>query len=175
MTQTNFLPRHWRAPSIAALLLFASIFAAETVDGAFRIRLKNGKEFVTDGYWEEAGQIKFNYAGGVVGVPKDSIGNIEKTNLPAKTAPETPDETRVKEGAERTGIESYKAKRSELERKLEEASERHRIAIKNQDSEEKEKALQEMREISGQAMDLADELKRKNNGMLPDWWKEKPQ
>jgi hypothetical protein len=30
-----------------------------------------------------------------------------------------------------------------------------------------------MREFSRQAYNLADELKEKNKGVLPDWWEEK--
>jgi predicted transcriptional regulator len=164
-----------RRPIPAAVFLFSLVFAG-VGNAAFRIALKGGREFITDQYWEEGNQIKFNYYGGVVGVAKDSVSKIEKTNAPAKagTAAKTaPDEMRTKEGAGQVDIESYREKKSELRRKFDEASEKYRDAIRKQDLPGKEKASEEMREFSRQAYDLADELREKNKGVLPDWWEEK--
>lgn len=158
-----------------AVFLFSLVFAG-IGDAAFRIELKDGKEFITDKYWEEGGQIKFNYYGGVVGVAKDSVGKIEKTTAPARTGTAVttaPDEIRTKEGTAQVDIESYREKKSELKRRFDEASEKYREALRRQDLAGKEKASEEMREFSRQAYDLADEVKEKNKGVLPDWWEEK--
>ena len=68
-------------------------------------------------------------------------------------------------------FEYYKNKNLQLKAKLNEAIKRIRESSKNKDLEAKNKAREDMRKISGQIYDLADELKEKNNGVLPDdWW-----
>ena len=37
---------------------------------SYIIHLKDGREFVTDRYWEEGNQIKFKRYGGVIGIQK---------------------------------------------------------------------------------------------------------
>jgi hypothetical protein len=39
---------------------------------SYVIHLKDGREFVTDRYWEEGDQIKFNRYGGVIGIQKEA-------------------------------------------------------------------------------------------------------
>ena len=45
---------------------------------SYIIHLKDGREFVTDRYWEEGEQIKFNRYGGVIGIEKDLVKEIEE-------------------------------------------------------------------------------------------------
>ncbi|MCJ7684592.1 MAG: YgdI/YgdR family lipoprotein [Desulfobacteraceae bacterium] len=49
----------------AIFVIYPSICFASYV-----IHLKDGSEFVTDRYWEEGDQIKFNRYGGVIGIQK---------------------------------------------------------------------------------------------------------
>jgi hypothetical protein len=162
-------------------------------DAAYRIQLKNGREIITSRYWEEGSEIKFYSDDGVMGIPKDLVRQIEQSDLPEKkatkeTATKETDEqkatkpTPMADGEVATGnqtgdakvdIKEYKEKKLLLKRKFDEAWERYLEASKNKDLEAKEKARQEMIEFSGQVYDLADELKAKNKGVLPDWWEEK--
>ncbi|MDI6688463.1 MAG: hypothetical protein QME06_09630, partial [Desulfobacterales bacterium] len=48
---------------------------------SYRIELKNGSTFITNHYWKEGRQIKFYCRGGIVGISKNLIGKIEKTDL----------------------------------------------------------------------------------------------
>jgi hypothetical protein len=48
---------------------------------SYLIELKNGSTFITNHYWKKKGQIKFYYRGGVVGISKNLIRKIEKTDL----------------------------------------------------------------------------------------------
>jgi len=61
---------------------------------SYVIHLKDGREFVTDRYWEEGEQIKFKRYGGVIGIQKDQVKGIEeKEDVPEEkeaSKPETP-------------------------------------------------------------------------------------
>lgn len=59
------------------LLLPAPVFSA------YIIHLKDGTKFVTDQYFEEGDQIRFKRYGGLIGVEKDRIREIEETEDPA--------------------------------------------------------------------------------------------
>ncbi|MBF0099653.1 MAG: hypothetical protein HQK77_01970 [Desulfobacterales bacterium] len=52
----------------------------------YLIKLHSGKQYITNNYWEENNQIKFNYLGGTMGVVKSSIKEITSTDK--KTAKE---------------------------------------------------------------------------------------
>ncbi|MCJ7684587.1 MAG: YgdI/YgdR family lipoprotein, partial [Desulfobacteraceae bacterium] len=56
----------------AVFLIYPSICFASYV-----IHLKDGREFATDRYWEEGDQIKFNRYGGVIGIEKDLVPEME--------------------------------------------------------------------------------------------------
>lgn len=49
---------------------------------SYLIKLKNGQEFLIPQYWEESGQIMFDYYGGVVRIEKDQVEKIESSDLP---------------------------------------------------------------------------------------------
>ena len=75
----------------------AAAFLLSPITGfaAYVIHLKDGTQFVTDQYYEEGNQIRFKRYGGLVGIEKDRIREIEEIEAP--TAPpekkETPAET----------------------------------------------------------------------------------
>jgi len=159
-------------------------------DAAYRIQLKNGREIITSRYWEEDSEIKFYSDGGVMGIPKDLVRRIDQSDLPEKKETREADDqkaakptattdqevgTRTQGGETKVDIGSYREKKAVLKRKFDEAWDRYLEATKNKDLEAKEKARIEMTEFSRQVYDLADELKEKNKGVLPDWWEEKSQ
>ncbi|MDP2720063.1 MAG: hypothetical protein Q8P44_09635, partial [Dehalococcoidia bacterium] len=45
------------------------------------LRLKNGGELVTPRYWVENSQLFFFYAGGIVGIEKQSVDRVEKREI----------------------------------------------------------------------------------------------
>jgi hypothetical protein len=75
----------------------AAVFLLFPINGfaAYVIHLKDGTKFVTDQYYEEGDQIKFKRYGGLVGIEKDRIREIEETADPTEPADkkETPAET----------------------------------------------------------------------------------
>jgi len=71
---------------------------------------------------------------------------------------------------EKIDLEYYRRKMIELKSKLDTSLEKFRNASANKDQEAKGQALRETADISKQISDLSDELKAKNQGVLPDWW-----
>ena len=60
----------------AVFIVYPSICFASYV-----IHLKDGREYVTDRYWEEGDQIKFNRYGGVIGIEEKEDVPEEKVEL----------------------------------------------------------------------------------------------
>ena len=169
---------------------------------SYQIQLKNGNEIKTSHYWEEGDEIKFYAYGGVAGIKKGLVSKVTTSNVnykedaSAKEAlemsqpPVVPSGSKSKEspqakigerGSQSGGnpeksvdvdFDYYRERKAVLKEKLEEALQRNREAITRQDLKARESTRQEYLEFSKQIMDLGDELKRKNKGVLPDWWDE---
>ena len=95
---------------VSALFVFLPI----TGLAAYIIHLKDGREFITERYVEEGDQIKFKVYGGLIGIQKDLVRDIEETaaDVPEKTVvraePKIPEaESEAKEKTE--GVASKKA------------------------------------------------------------------
>ena len=119
---------------------------------SYIIHLKDGREFATDRYYEEGDQIKFKRYGGVIGIQKDLVREIEVVEeieeLPVEkekteSAKEGVSQPAKKEGAEKKGG-------VEAERKVKAAKEEapEKVAKEQEkpgevSEEEKKKAEQE--------------------------------
>jgi serine kinase of HPr protein (carbohydrate metabolism regulator) len=55
---------------------------ADLADAAFVIKLKNGNEFVTGRHWQEGTQVMFDVYGGVVGVDRNFVSKIARSEKP---------------------------------------------------------------------------------------------
>lgn len=169
---------------------------------SYRLQLKNGNELKTPHYWEEGDEIKFYAYGGVAGVPKGLVDSVTmlKSNFkedaiygkdrgqgkdslvldaPKSTeAIQTQNKDDKDKSNEKSGntevvdIQYYSERKAALKEKLAEALEKNREATSRKDQEAKQATRQEMRMYSQQLHDLEAELKEKNGGSLPDWWKE---
>jgi hypothetical protein len=73
---------------------------------------------------------------------------------------------------EAVDLDSYRERKAALREKLEDALQRNRDATTRQDQDARESTRQEYLKFSKQIMDLGEELKKKNKGILPDWWDE---
>jgi hypothetical protein len=122
---------------------------------------------------------------------EDSPSKVDLEKGKAATVPSGPN---VKENAQSRGSETpsgsdgsgkkseskgevvdfdyYRARKAVLKEKLEQALQRNREAITRQEQEARESTRKEYLEFSKQIMDLGEELKSKNKGVLPDWWNE---
>lgn len=66
---------------IAAIITIIFFICPSICFSSYLVELKNGSTFIINHYWKEGRQIKFYYYGGVVGISKNLIRKIEKTDL----------------------------------------------------------------------------------------------
>ena len=182
---------------LVMLVMLVVLQSGEVAWGeSFLIYLKNGNQLRTSHYWEEGDEIKFYVYGGIVGIPKNSVTELKKftssyqeyiekmrddialddQTMTDKTSaqPANKQTTPRSDGkkGETIDVDYYKERKVDLKEKLEEALEKNREATRTKDPEAKEATRQEMLKHAIQLHALEDELKEKNNGTLPDWWKE---
>jgi hypothetical protein len=149
----------------------------------------------TSGYWEEGDEIKFYIYGGLAGIQKGFVNDIKQTNIILmdrfeKSRSDSSHDGRFKEttSAEQTiqvqsgnnktstknnmiDVDYYQQRKLAIRQKMEEVSQEYEEASRRRDTEAKEKARQERAELSRQLIDLTEELQRKNDGVIPDWWR----
>ena len=70
--------------SVIALGLMVWAIEAELANAAFVIQLKNGNEFVTSWHWQEGTQVMFDVYGGVLGVDKNFVSKIARSDKPLR-------------------------------------------------------------------------------------------
>jgi hypothetical protein len=169
-----------------ALFTYPSICLA-----SYLVQLTNGNQFITYGYWEDGARIRFYSGGGAVAVAKASVSMIKEMDIAMESqtdirsiisspkAPEMLPEEDGPEGETSAGqrsadtiisLDDYKEKKLRLRAQLNKALEGFREASRNRDSKAKKKAIRDVTAASGQMLKLTDEVKEKNNGVLPDWW-----
>jgi len=158
---------------------------------SYIIHLKEGGQLITSQYWEENGQIKFFVSGGMMGIDKNTVRKIEKSNIdasgyyesnkPDKISPQvdqTP-ENEIKKDAlpdtnvkkEKVDLKAYQNKMAKLKSDINKTLTRIKKADTSNDQNAKEEATEDNKKISAEMWQLTDELKKKNNGKLPDdWW-----
>ena len=66
---------------ITVIITIVFLICPSICFSSYLIELKNGSTFITNHYWNEGQQIKFYCYGGVVGISKNLIRKIEKTDL----------------------------------------------------------------------------------------------
>jgi hypothetical protein len=169
---------------------------------SYLLHLKNGNELRTSYYWEEGDEVKFYVYGGVAGIQKGFVSRVttlnanykedtsykndlEQSRTPLGLSDRKPKESRqtqiveresqssgIAEKREMVDFDSYRERKAALKEKLEDALQRNREATTRQDQEAGKSTRKEYLEFSKQIIDLGDELKSKNKGILPDWWNE---
>jgi len=174
---------------IPLIIIFFIIWPAVCFS-SYLIELKNGSTFITNHYWKEGRQIKFYYRGGIVGIEKNFVRTIKKTDIEyeeeidsEKNITDMESKTNGKTGIvtreekikpETLDVKYYIKRKIELVAKLDESLEKIREATHNKDQEAKKKARDEMRKISAKIYDITDKVKEINNGKLPEgWWVKK--
>ena len=169
---------------ILIIVTIAFFMCSSVCFSSYLIELKNGSTFTTYHYWAEGRQIKFYCFGGVVGIEKDLIRKIRDSDLPYKEevveekAPpkEAGEKAREKTEAEskEIDVEYYQRMNEELWDKYRDAKERYDQSKVHRDELVGNEAKKEIKEALDKLTELSRELKKKNKGVLPDWWKEKP-
>jgi hypothetical protein len=77
---------------IIALIVFLSFSLTATCTSAWggllRINMNDGKAIEVPYYWEENGEVKFEFAGGIAGVPKSQVSSIQEVLAAKEFDPE---------------------------------------------------------------------------------------
>lgn len=177
--------------SISSLLTIIILSTLSTSNAGFLIKLKNGGTIYTEMYEEEGNKIILYLESGTVRIGKDEVRSISKSEKQirddtetkdAKILPKKQDEKRdekVKKPDEKINekdsvivkkeVEYYKKRKKEIQIRLEEAK---KVYFDATNKEEKDKARKVMLSISDELSNLQEEVKKKNNGILPKWWQE---
>ena len=71
---------------LAGFFVSAALSGSSLAYATFVIKLKNGNEYITNRYWQDGGQILFDAEGGVFGIDKRFVKNIEKTEKVVRLA-----------------------------------------------------------------------------------------
>jgi hypothetical protein len=180
-----------------AVILTAIFLAGSSASADYVIKLKNGRTVETASYWEDRDELKFQWQGGVASLSRKDVVSIreveerfpdraykEKQPAPAvrESAPEMRNE--AKKDTEGKALSARQAKEKEIDpayykkqkahyaELFEDAYQRYLDASSRKDKEGKEKAWEEFNRFGGQVVSLEAELKKKNDGVVPPWWKE---
>jgi hypothetical protein len=70
-------------------------------------------------------------------------------------------------------VEHYKKQKAYYTQQYEEAYQRYLDATSRRDLEAKKKAWVEFNKYGGEVVKMESDLRKKNNGEVPSWWKEK--
>lgn len=69
-------------------------------------------------------------------------------------------------------IEQYKKQKAYYTEQFEQAYQRYMDATSRKDEEGKKKAWEEFNNYGGKVVSMEAEVMKKNNGVVPQWWKE---
>jgi len=173
--------------------VFFIFLLSSTSFAEYVIKLKNGSSILTQKFWEERGEIRYYYADGIAGIPKENVISFvtlkeapsEKVSLAKERASEmkevqavlnkvsekSVEELRQEAKKEEIDIEYYKKKRALYVAKFEEAYEKYLRATSERDEVAKIEAWKDFNHFGGHVIALEQDLKKKNHGVIPEWWK----
>ncbi len=154
-----------------------------TADAGFLFKLKNGRTIAAESYRIEGDGIVLYLEKGSFKISRDEVQSIVETKGEVKeeTGEAVKEEKKEvlknveqKKSAtdsviKKEEIDAYIKRKAELGEKLEEAKKAYFNAT---DKSEKEKARKPMISLSKELFSLQEEVTRRNNGILPAWWKE---
>jgi hypothetical protein len=176
------------------LTFLLAVFLSSPAFADYVIKLKNGRTVETAEYWEENGEVKFQWEEGVASLPKKNVVNIDwvEEKFPSrasrpnpqaaepKSVPEETPKEAVKKGqssvppeaSQEINTEQYKKKKAQYVTQYEQAYQRYLDATSRRDAEGKKKAWEEFNNYGGEVVKMETELRKRNNGQVPPWWKE---
>ena len=148
------MKRLWLVPFIVmiTMLSYPLLSFADYI-----IHLKSGRQFVTERYWEEGGEIKFHFKRGVLGVPRSAVVSIEEVIAETPAREESPPEAAPSEAV--TAEEKKESKKLEEEVKKPE---------KKEEKEEIKKAEEEVKKT-----EKKEEKKAEDAKPIHEYWEQK--
>lgn len=164
---------------ISILSLPVNLMFPDSCSAQYLIELKTGVGFVTDQYWEEDGQIKFNHYGGMMGFSKDMIASITKsdTPIPKETIQPEPVEGAAELGGENPdGFEEkalqYQDDLMQNQNEIDAQAEKFNKAKAQKDQAAKDTAWKALTGLKEEQNKLREKVMTLYNGKLPKWWGE---
>lgn len=161
------------------LSLSADLMLPDDCSGSYLIELKTGVSFVTDQYWEEDGQIKFNHYGGMMGVSKDMIASVTKSDapIPEETIQPEPIEGAAELGGENpSGFEEkalqYQDDLTQNQNEIDGQAKKFNTAKAQKDQAAKDAAWKALTGLKEEQNQLRNKVITLYNGKLPKWWGE---
>lgn len=176
------------------LAFLLAVFLSGAAFADYVIKLKNGRTVETAEYWEENGEVKFQWEEGVASLPKKNVASIDwvEEKFPSRTSrsnpqaaepkavPEETPKAAVKKGeppvpqeaSKEINTEQYQKKKAQYVAQYEQAYQRYLDATSRRDAEAKKKAWEEFNNYGGEVVKMETELRKRNNGQVPSWWKE---
>ncbi len=183
------------------LLSVGVILLSDFAYAQFIIKLKSGREIYTEAYQDEGKHVVVYLKAGTLKISKGDILSItqikekrvveeeevkvekkeekvEKVTTEEKKETVEKKEVKKEEAAAKPGkdpnftdaeIEQYKKRKKETQARLDEAK---KVYFDTIDKEEKNKARRIMLSIANEMSNLQEEVKKKNNGIIPKWWQE---
>lgn len=172
--------KHFSIFLLAFVILHWSAFPSYAL---FLIQLKNGRTISAEHYQIEGNTIILQVGGGSLKIPKDEVLSIVETKgevkkeAPAETReepkdlPKDPAQIPATKGPVTGQKENatYLEKRAAIRERLEAAKKAY---FEAGDRTSKEREREKMISVSKELFSLEEEVKKSNNGVLPDWWKE---
>ncbi len=167
-----------------------AIFPCKSV-ASYLIELKSGTQFITDHYWEEGDQIRFNLYGGTAGVHRKLIKLIKETdqpyeyeeperkgNQPGALPPGKISEIDVVEEKGKAEIpaisedqkDAFLMKKEAIMSDVDKAREDFQKAKERNDKKQMRIQRERLLKSYDDMQVLFDEVKTANGGEPPDWW-----
>ncbi len=178
----------------AGLIFLLVLFLSGPAFADYVIKLKNGRTVETAKCWEEEGQVKFQWEEGVASLPKKNVVSIDwvEEKFPSRSyrpnpqaaepkpiPEETPkaalkkeEPTAPQDASREIDTEQYKKKKAQYVTQYEQAYQRYLDATSRRDAEAKKKAWEEFHKYGGEVVKMETELRKRNDGQVPAWWKE---
>ena len=149
---------------------------------SFLIGFQNGRTISVENYRIEGDQIFLYFTSGVMNFSRREVKSIleekdeireqkrEQISEIKKDTSRAPEKTALAKDPikKNESIEDYRRKKAEITERLEEAK---KIYFEASDKPEKDRARKVMVSISKELFTLEEEVMKKNNGILPEWWK----
>ena len=179
----------------AGLIFLLALFLSGSAFADYVIKLKNGRTVETAKCWEEEGQIKFQWEEGVASLPKRNVVSIDwveekfpsrsyrpnpQAAEPKPVTEETPksavkkeEPTAPQKSSQEINVEQYKKKKAQYVVQYEQAYQRYLDATSRRDAQAKKKAWEEFNKYGGEVVKMETELRKRNDGQVPSWWKER--
>ena len=186
-----------RRLTLTAIVL-AILLMPPVGDASYIIELNNGTRYITRQYWEEGNQIKFHRYGGTIGLSKASVRKVYESDLefidptelektPDKGRPAGPAESPVngkpataqaqqekkqqEEDHKPVDLTTYRQKRDNIAQRYRSQMGKLDEAVKSGDRFARKEASERLQAIEQERANVAREIREKNNGVLPKWWR----